>query len=263
MFSSLATGTGKTWHFWSSAVHRRLFLALFPREMKLTLLLSVYLISRMEKSACLYPAWVGNCTVISSGFRCYGICMQCGWSVPEPQKKLWLDRRPLKAESLLSGWWAICELFCLSGTCLRGDILDCLRASFQKWTAVCNPSFHSFGKGQDMHMGDQDCRMLCKASQSCHTDRVFYANDSQWDTNPRSNQSLVVPVFIYDLFPSYSALAKWAKGHNSYSTHCSMWAYRHICTHLVNERELTCLLLRDKTSKTNEDKVDAQTITRR
>ena len=45
--------------------------------------------------------------------------MQCGLSVSEPQKKLWLESGPSKAESLLQGR---CDLCCLSGTCLTRGI---------------------------------------------------------------------------------------------------------------------------------------------
>lgn len=189
--------------------------------------------------------------------------MQCGLSVLGPQENFgWsLDFQRL-SPCYREGGPFVSSVVCRHLSNL-GDILECSRASFQKWTAVCNPSCHSFGKGQNMHVGDQDCRMLCKASQSCHIDRAFYTKDSQQDTNPKSNQSLVVPVFTYYLFPSYPALAKWTNGHNSYSIHYSMWACRHNCTHLVNERGFTCLLLRGKTSRTNGDTVNTETITRR
>ena len=152
-----------------------------------------------------------------------------GWS---------LDLQRLSPCYREGGPFVSCVVWCLSNL---GDILECLRAFFQKWTAECNRSCHSFRKGQDMHVGDQDCRRtrLHDAPQSkpvlpyWHTDRAFYAKDSQWDTNPRSSQSLVVPVFTYCLFPSYPALAKQTSGHNSYSIHFSTWACRHTCTHLL------------------------------
>lgn len=141
----------------------------------------VCLICWKEKSTYLYPVWVGNGSVISSGFRHCGIHMQCGFSVPELQKKALVEAWSFKGWVSATGkvghlWaqWSVWQLSNLFWTFWRAQ--DVPSRSGQ----LCIIHLVSALENVWKCLGDQDCWRTRLQGSSAIVPELFMSKMNKW-----------------------------------------------------------------------------------
>lgn len=181
MFSSLATGFGKTCYFWSWAAHRRV-LALFPREMEFTCSLCLFNLPEGKEhlfASCMSRKLLCHLKWFYTLWHSHSEWIVCAWAAEKTLIGAWTFKGWVPATG--GHWWAQWSVWHSSNLFWlfwRGQ--DLPSRSGQLWIICLVPALEKV-----RNFGRPRLEENKITRQFCHSARAFYAKDSLQDTNSR------------------------------------------------------------------------------